>query len=356
MKHIRLHFRTMLEGIFLSTANRLSTQLRLFCLAIGTIACIMTALNIIKSEYILGFETAVGAVVSLIIYIIITKTKNYFICSVCMSLFLLAILTTFLVSGSVEGFAALWFCLYPFACLFILDIKPALLFIAVGLGILTASLWTPLNSMLPPVYTENFMLRFPLLYTGNFAVAIALNGFYSYTYNSLLEMKKKFERLSTLDGLTKLANRNYLDTYKLTILERQKTTVSAIIIDADYFKQYNDTYGHLAGDEVLKTISRQMQELLLDREALAIRYGGEEFLILAPDCSSEKAACLAEALRKSIYDLQIPHQAAGGFLSVSIGVSSRMVESQNDFDLLINASDSALYTAKQTGRNRVVVK
>lgn len=356
MKRIKLHFKTMFHGIFLSASNRLSTQLQLLCIAVSVIACIMTVLNIIKAEYVLGMETGIGAVFSAMIYIINTKTKNYLSCAISMSLFLLAILTVFLISGSVEGFAVLWYCLYPFMCLFILDIKPAILFIAIGLGILTAALWTPLRFMLPPVYTHNFMLRFPLLYIGNFAVAIALNGFYSYTYNKLLEMNKKFERLSNLDGLTKLANRNYLDLYKLGILEHPKTTVSSIMIDADYFKQYNDTYGHLAGDEVLKTIALQMQESLAGREALAVRYGGEEFLIVAPSLCREKAGILAETLRRRIYNLQIPHKAAGGILSVSIGVSCRVVESQEDFSLLLKASDDALYTAKQTGRNRVCVK
>lgn len=356
MNRIKLHFKAMLKDIFLSTPYRMCTQLQLLCIAVSIIAFLMTVLNFIRAEYMLGLETAIGSIFSTIIYIYIAKTKKYFICAISMSLFLLAILATFLLSGSVEGFAALWFCLYPFICLFMLEIKTAIIFIAIGLAFLIAFLWTPLNHILPPVYTDNFMLRFPMLYLGCFAVAIALNGFYSYTYNKLLEMNKKFERLSNQDGLTKLANRNYLEIFMNQILEQQGIMVASIMLDVDFFKQYNDTCGHLAGDEILKTIAAQLQALIPKENALAVRYGGEEFLILCLSCKEEAAALLAENLRTHIAALKIPHKAINGFLTVSIGVSCSHIESSKDIPLLFNASDEALYIAKKTGRNRVVVK
>lgn len=351
MKQIKKYLKIHLEDLFLNTTNRLCIQLRLFCIASFLITIIMTILNFFNKEYILGLETALGAIASAFIYTYVARTKKYLPGSICFTIIYLGLLTVFVLSGAVEGFAALWFCLYPFICLFILDIKRAILFVIIGLLFLILLLWTPLSQILPPVYTHNFLLRFPFLYIGNFAFSLALNGFYSYTYNRLLQMNQKFELLSNQDGLTELANRNCLKRYMENLLSRKPIEVSSVILDVDYFKQYNDTYGHLAGDDVLKAIAQQISKLLPDTDSIAVRYGGEEFLILFPGYSFEKTALFAKTLLNAVYNLRIPHSAIDSYVSISIGISSRVVNTEKDFSILFKQSDDKLYLAKQKGRN-----
>lgn len=351
MGHIRKFFNEMLKDIFVNMTNRLCIQLRLFCIAATGISLIMTLLNIIRAEYTLGFQTGIGAAVCIIIYLFTTKTGNYVIGSLTMVLIMLGLFTLYVVGGSVEGFAALWFCLYPFICFFILQMKPALLFSGLGLCVLTAFLWTPLQQLLPPVYTKNFMLRFPFLYIGNFVFALALNGFYVYTYTQLQQLTQKFENLSNQDGLTKLSNRTCLENYKKNLLKGKNAKLNALMLDVDYFKQYNDTYGHMAGDDVLKSIAEVIWKLSEREKILAVRYGGEEFLILLQETDQKKAGDFAEILLKEIHGLKIPHVTGDGYVSVSIGLSSQYVDSEEKFMTLLKQADQALYNAKQSGRN-----
>lgn len=353
MKSIRKHFKSLLEEIFVNTTNRLCVQLRLFCIAGCVIAVIMTILNYAKGEYVLGLETGIGAAVIVIIYLYVSKTRHYLAGSTSVALIFLGQFTVFLVSGSVEGFAALWFCLYPFICLFVFDIKLAVLFSIIGFLTLSSFLWTPLQHILPPVYTRNFLLRFPFLYIGNFTFALALNGFYSYTYNRLLQMNRIFERLSNQDGLTKLANRTYLEQYKKELFQKGENRISAVMLDVDYFKQYNDTYGHLAGDEVLKTIAQLIIELLPPGNSIAVRYGGEEFLVLLPEYDQKAAMKFAQQLLDKIHKQQIPHAAGKGNVSVSIGVCCRKIATETDFLDLLHQADNAMYSVKQNGRDGI---
>lgn len=353
MSCIKRIFNKMLEDIFINMTNRLCVQLRLFCVAAAGISIVMTVLNIIKMEYRLGLETGAGAVVCIAVYLFTARTSKYLAGSLSMVFILLGLFTLYVVGGSVEGFAAMWFCLYPFICFFILQMKLAVLFSGIGLGVLIALLWTPLQQILPPVYTHNFMLRFPFLYIGNFIFALALNGFYVYTYIRLQQLNQKLESLSNQDGLTKLSNRTRLELYKQSLLEKGRTELHAFMLDVDFFKQYNDTYGHMAGDEVLKSIAKAIMKMTAGKNFIAVRYGGEEFLILLQEIDKNDAVIFAEALLSEIHSLKIPHVAGDGYVSVSIGVSSQYVDSEDGFLDLLKQADDALYCAKQNGRNRV---
>ncbi|MCC8025527.1 MAG: GGDEF domain-containing protein [Clostridium sp.] len=351
MNWVRRFFNEMLEDIFVNMTNRLSVQLRLICIAAAGVAVLMTVLNITKMEYRLGMETGISAVFCFAIYAYTTRTKKYLAGSICMVLMLLVFFTLYLAGGLVEGFAALWFCFYPLICFFILEIRLAIIFSAAGLAVLIAFLWTPLQNVLPPVYTQNFMLRFPFLYVGHFVFALALNGFYVYTYSRLQELRRKFEILSNQDGLTRLSNRTYLEGYKRELLERGETFLWGMMLDVDFFKQYNDTFGHLAGDEVLKSVAGVITQSTEAETTVAVRYGGEEFLILLEKADKDKAVCLAETLRGKVRGLKIPHVAGGGYVSVSIGISVQRVGGEGDFQRLLKAADDALYRAKLNGRN-----
>ncbi len=176
-----------------------------------------------------------------------------------------------------------------------------------------------------------------------------------------LELKKNrdlLENLSTLDGLTNIPNRRRFD--EIFTLEWRRTArsnhpLSLLFIDIDHFKNYNDHYGHLAGDDCLKAVSRVLQSSLGRTADFVARFGGEEFIILLPDTGEGGCRHLAEAIRVAVENLRIEHLASPltPHLTVSVGaVTCMKVNGYQQADLL-DAADQQLYQAKQEGRNRV---
>ena len=172
----------------------------------------------------------------------------------------------------------------------------------------------------------------------------------------LQDANDKLEILSRTDGLTKVANRRYLDEISdLVWLRaiRNKIPISYLLIDIDFFKMYNDNYGHLAGDECLRRVAAELNKIVNRPDDLVARYGGEEFAILLPDTSY--AENIANICRQSIEELQIPHQYSevSNVVTISVGVSTVVPDKGTDLSLIINAADKALYEAKVAGRNIV---
>lgn len=161
------------------------------------------------------------------------------------------------------------------------------------------------------------------------------------------------------DGLTGLANRRYLDMTLETEYRRamrSASTIALIMIDVDFFKKYNDTYGHAAGDDCLKAICQAILAISSRRSSdLAARYGGEEIAVILPDTDVAGAAIVAEAIRQAVAELKIPHvHNIGGYVTVSAGIAAFAPQPDTDGPtLLIKAADKALYKAKAEGRNTV---
>jgi two-component system chemotaxis family response regulator WspR len=173
----------------------------------------------------------------------------------------------------------------------------------------------------------------------------------------LLEKNLELERLTNLDGLTGLSNRRYLDEYlavEWSRAAREQTALSVLMIDVDYFKLYNDSYGHVAGDTVLKRVADAIRAGSERPADLATRYGGEEFLVILPGTPYSGALRMGEKLRQRVEQLEIPHSRSDyGRITVSVGGAS-VYPSRNDSALrLIQAADGELYIAKKEGRNRV---
>jgi diguanylate cyclase (GGDEF)-like protein len=175
----------------------------------------------------------------------------------------------------------------------------------------------------------------------------------------LKEANRKLEELSSTDGLTGLANRRRFDEVLLTELRRAIRSgkyIALIMLDVDFFKKYNDCYGHQAGDECLRVVARTLQLGCHRGGDLVARYGGEEFVLIAADTDMGGAAVLAETLRSSIEMLMLPHsESEFGQITISVGVAAVRPTPEQTTDQLLQMADRAMYRAKSQGRNRVVL-
>ncbi|MCL6262708.1 GGDEF domain-containing protein [Craterilacuibacter sp. RT1T] len=173
----------------------------------------------------------------------------------------------------------------------------------------------------------------------------------------LEEANRKLAALSETDGLTHIANRRLFDT-RLTEewqrAGRHAQPLTLAMVDVDYFKHYNDSYGHLAGDQALQALARQLAAHARRSGELAARYGGEEFALLLPGCKLEQAQAICRDFLADLDALALPHAGSPlGFLTASVGVASLTPGPDNTPAMLIEQADAALYRAKQHGRHRV---
>ncbi len=169
--------------------------------------------------------------------------------------------------------------------------------------------------------------------------------------------RKRLQQLAVTDGLTGLYNYRYFRSqleHELARAKRHQLKLSLIMLDIDFFKNYNDTNGHPAGDEVLAKIATAVKENVRQID-VPCRYGGEEFILILPDTDKSAAVVVAEKIRKLIETMPFANEKAqpGGCLTVSVGVAS-YPEDGTISDQLIEKVDQHLYAAKQSGRNKVV--
>lgn len=174
------------------------------------------------------------------------------------------------------------------------------------------------------------------------------------------DLAAKLYQLSTLDALTQLANRRGFDeTFEKEWLRasRKNVGLSLLMLDIDYFKNFNDFYGHLKGDEALKKVASILKQQAARCSDYVARYGGEEFAIILPDTSVKDALVIAKKICKTLKGIAIEHQASEvfGVLTVSIGVAYLSPNKANSSRDLVNQADEALYKAKGNGRNCAVV-
>ncbi len=169
--------------------------------------------------------------------------------------------------------------------------------------------------------------------------------------------RDKLAQLASTDGLTGLANRSYFDAmlaYECARHARSGSELSLIMLDIDHFKAYNDTYGHVSGDDCLREIAHAITGAAVRATDIVARYGGEEFVLLLPETHLQGAMKLAEKIRKCISDLAMPHEhSEAKHVTASLGVASaRMLPGSVIVDI-VEEADRQLYVAKAAGRNRV---
>lgn len=173
----------------------------------------------------------------------------------------------------------------------------------------------------------------------------------------LLVTNKKMEQLSYLDGLTHIFNRRGFDraiTSEWNRMLRDGNTLAFMMIDLDFFKNFNDQYGHQAGDDCLKNIASLLEEELYRPADIVARYGGEEFAVVLPGTDRTGAMLVAERLVETVIAMKIPHaeSAVSDWVTISVGVATSNDNSSNNIEKLIKSADGALYDAKTGGRNR----
>jgi diguanylate cyclase (GGDEF)-like protein len=176
----------------------------------------------------------------------------------------------------------------------------------------------------------------------------------------LREQAEILRSFAFIDSLTGIANRRRLDEYladEFKRAARSNSPLSVIMLDIDYFKQFNDTYGHQNGDFCLKRVANAIKATLNRPADLVGRYGGEEFAIILPDTSFGGASTLAEEIRKHIESLAIPHEKSkvAPYVTLSLGISNVQSYADTSDTTLLTQADHALYQAKTNGRNRVEI-
>ncbi len=191
---------------------------------------------------------------------------------------------------------------------------------------------------------------------GEFIGLLSAMNFFEY----YKDVEEHLSNLAIHDGLTGIYNRRYFDEtlareWKRTM--REKAPLSLIMLDIDYFKKYNDTYGHQAGDECLRQVATTISGALRRPADMAARYGGEEFVVVLPNLKLEDSAKFGETIRAKIEALKMEHKQsdANPCITVSLGIASVVPSSISSYEELVGAADKALYSAKNKGRNRVCV-
>jgi len=176
--------------------------------------------------------------------------------------------------------------------------------------------------------------------------------------SELEQANEQLRLMATTDALTGLANRRHFDTVLEAELRRacrNGKELSLILCDVDFFKRYNDCYGHVAGDGCLQVVGQVMRKVFRRASELPARYGGEEFVAILPGVSSEQALQSANKLRGAMEMKAVPHERSetSPHVTLSIGVATLKALPETRAEDLIAMADSALYISKQTGRNRV---
>ncbi len=258
----------------------------------------------------------------------------------------------FCVSGTPEGFSALWTCFIPSFALALLGSRKGSIYSGVGFVMIFIFFWTPWGrSLLQYRYTDSFMLRFPMIYVAFYLMALFLETVRSVTQGQLVAAEQRYMYLYKHDALTGLYNRyGFNEKMDEIFTGPEEEELALYILDLDLFKNVNDTYGHAAGDAVLRFAADTIQQAA-GEDAVVCRWGGEEFTMLTR--GTPDPAGLAERIRQKFEAAVITAGEQEVRVTVSIGYSIFSGRNTTTIAEFVKSADRCLYQAKEAGRNRV---
>jgi diguanylate cyclase (GGDEF)-like protein/PAS domain S-box-containing protein len=213
--------------------------------------------------------------------------------------------------------------------------------------------WNELS--LTPIKNEDDIVTHYLGIQKDVSPQVVLNQALNEENQLLKSDKQMLEYLVNMDALTGLHNRRFLENQlaiQWKLASRNMDTLTVFMIDIDFFKAFNDTYGHSAGDQALKTIAKTLNNCFMRGSDFVARYGGEEFTILAIGMTEIQASEYSSRLVQNIEKLHIPHKGSPlGYVTISVGYSQLTPQANLDSNLIIDQADRALYAAKANGKN-----
>ena len=251
-----------------------------------------------------------------------------------------------------------YFLLAPFGILVFLGLNRIAYFASFFTLILTLGIiyyqnhFSPILPMQPELVSHNYIITYTLVF-----LFLLLMTYFLLHINE--KMNKKLISATEIDTLTGVYNRRKYDHFSknahLHAISTQ-TPLSLLIFDLDYFKRYNDAYGHLLGDSCLVEFSRVLKQNLKDDSSILVRFGGEEFIMILTNTSNQEALKIAQKIQNDFHTLSIEHVRSpiNSVVTFSCGIATNTPQNYKDFSLLFTEADKNLYRAKKQGRNQIV--
>ena len=360
MEAMSLDIQPELHGNFLQSLHFRQKQVVLIAsLLIAILICsIFAVLNYDQGNDILVIFEAVFATIFLFLFILVLRSHRYVkSASTFFVFFTLLVCLIFYYSSETHVSVFMWSIVCCFFAQFFLESKfgshVSIAFMAITFLLLFRRYFIDPHSVsflvLSHIVIINLSaLLFSILYENRRVSAEA----------ALTEANLKLENMAVRDGLTGLFNRRYFDQVlknEWMRLQRTNQPLSLILSDIDYFKKYNDSYGHLAGDECLKQVAEGIKNAVQRVSDVAARYGGEEFAVILPNTDSDGAKAIAQAIKDRILESAIPHKSSDvkKIVTMSLGIATVIPTDSSDTDDFIVQADDALYKSKENGRNRI---
>lgn len=325
---------------------------------VAIIFSIIVILFFVTYNYIVGnyrlFYVNLLIIASLSLLFIFFLKKNIFVISK-IAIFIITIGVIFVVYYSKgQDNTYLWLFVANFFFMFMFGYKKGL----ICTGLLFVAIFSIMYSFLGETISQDGYIRLVVV-----SIILALIAYvYEYSIQSTLlrleKTQKELKEMTRVDSLTTLFNRRYFDKVfpeQIKISKRNTKLLVFVILDIDYFKNYNDEYGHQAGDEVLKKVSLSMKNTIHRPDDFVFRVGGEEFGVLFNADDTQRAIELVERIRESIEELNIPHIGSGCSPYVTISAGFYIIEPNCElaYEAVYRICDRALYEAKQNGRNQI---
>ncbi len=345
---------SMAKSIYITTSSRISACVLAVCMLF--FASISLFVNLVEKNYSLSLSVALVILISLFALIWLkNKKRNPVVPQLALGFTLTALSIFILISGGpTDGSSMTWVAVMPLTTVLCMGVLFGAISFALLYSLMLALFFTPLGSIMAVPLTNSMEIRLLLVSLATFCFGWFLEYARFKTNLALHAAAYKIEQSSLTDSLTGLGNRRDFDrSFKWTMARagRSNSLYSLAILDIDHFKRVNDTYGHAVGDEVLKHIAREVETQIRNADRI-FRWGGEEFTIIMPSTSMNKAVASAERVRKHIESTPFVLGNEKIFLTVSLGLYSG--SESKDISYPLNIADQCLYRAKSTGRNKVV--